>query len=475
MIRRKYRIATVIFASLESLVTLLSFLTAYLLRAHLPSSLFGQVFPFQSYVGLLVVILVLWNILFALIRLRRQSLAQDWFEVIQEVSLTVFVGTVLISAAIFALKYEFISRPFIAIFAIVNFLFLCAFRIYAKAGVSQFTHILDGERQALIVGTNEKAAKVAEALEGAQEWGYRLVGVVRAPNGPTGGQPIDSRLRRYPFIEIDRLGEVLRNHVVDEVIFVVDKEALARLEEIFLICEEEGIKTRVMLSFFPHVTSKIYLEALQDLPLLTFSTTPENEYLLFIKNIFDFLAAAFALVLLAPVLLIVILLLKLTSPGPVIFRQVRCGLGGRKFVLYKFRSMIVEAEEVRNRLSHLNERSGPVFKLSNDPRCTPIGRWLRKFSIDELPQLVNILKGDMSFVGPRPPIPEEVEQYERWQRRRLRMKPGLTCLWQAQGRNDIDFEEWMKLDLQYIDTWSLLLDFKICLRTIPIVLLGRGR
>jgi len=475
MIRRKYRIATVIYASLESLVTLLSFLAAYLLRAHLPSSYFGQVFPFQSYVGLLIVVLVLWNVLFALMRLRKQGLAQDWFEVIQEVSLTVFAGTVLIGAAIFVLKYEFISRPFIGIFALLDFLFLCAFRIYAKAGVSQFTHILDGERQALIVGTSEKAAKVAEALEEAHEWGYRLVGVVRAPNSMSEVQPVDSRLRRYPFIEIDRLGEVLRNHVVDEVIFVVDKEALARLEEIFLICEEEGIKTRVMLSFFPHVTSKIYLEALQDLPLLTFSTTPENEYLLFIKNIFDFLAAAFALVVLAPLLCLVALLVKLTSPGPVIFSQVRCGLGGRKFVLYKFRSMIVEAEKVKDRLNHLNEMSGPVFKLSNDPRVTPIGRWLRKFSIDELPQLVNILKGDMSFVGPRPPIPEEVEHYERWQRRRLRMKPGLTCLWQAQGRNDIDFEEWMKLDLQYIDTWSLLLDFKICLRTIPIVLLGKGR
>ena len=293
MIQRKYRIATLILASLESLVTLLSFLTAYLVRAQLPSGYFGQVFPFQSYVGLLIVILVLWNVLFALIRIRKQGLAQDWFEVIQEVSLTVFVGTVLISAAIFVLKYEFISRPFIAIFAIVNFIFLCAFRVYAKAGVSQFTHILDGEHQALIVGTNDKAAKVAEALEEAHEWGYRLVGVVRAPNGTTEPQPVDSRLRHYPFIEIERLGEVLRNRVVDEVIFVVDKDALAHLEEIFLICEEEGIKTRVMLSFFPHVTSKIYLEALHDLPLLTFSTTPENEYLLFIKNIFDVLGCGF--------------------------------------------------------------------------------------------------------------------------------------------------------------------------------------
>jgi lipopolysaccharide/colanic/teichoic acid biosynthesis glycosyltransferase len=185
--------------------------------------------------------------------------------------------------------------------------------------------------------------------------------------------------------------------------------------------------------------------------------------------------ASFLLVMLSPLLLLVALLIKLTSPGSVIFRQVRCGLGGRRFVLYKFRSMIVEAEEVKSQFNHLNEMSGPVFKLSNDPRCTLLGKWLRKFSIDELPQLVNILKGDMSFVGPRPPIPEEVEKYERWQRRRLRMKPGLTCLWQVRGRNDIDFGEWMKLDLQYIDTWSLLLDLKICLKTIPIVLLGKGR
>ena len=143
-------------------------------------------------------------------------------------------------------------------------------------------------------------------------------------------------------------------------------------------------------------------------------------------------------------------------------------------MLYKFRSMSHDAEQRRRQLEHLNEMSGPVFKLSHDPRCTPLGRFLRKFSIDEFPQLLNILKGDMSFVGPRPPIPEEVEKYERWQRRRLRMKPGLTCLWQVSGRNEIDFADWMKMDLQYIDSWSLLLDLKIFLKTIPIALLGRG-
>src|SRR5262249_14433612 len=176
----------------------------------------------------------------------------------------------------------------------------------------------------------------------------------------------------------------------------------------------------------------------------------------------------------APFLLLVSILIKLTSDGPVIFRQTRCGLGGRKFLLYKFRSMVLDAEGKKHHLEHLNEMSGPVFKLSNDPRCTPIGRFFLKLSIGELRQLVNVRKGDMSFVGPRPPIPEEVEKYERWQRRRLRMKPGLTCLWQVSGRNEIDFSEWMRMDLDYIDSWSLLLDLKIFLKTIPIVLLGKG-
>ena len=471
MIQRKHRIATLLYASVESVITLLSFLAAYIVRASLHSEYFGQLFPFRDYIVLLVVVIILWSLLFALIRTRKPDFSEDWIEVIQEVALTVFAGTVLIAAAIFVLKFDFISRPFIAIFAVLNFALLSSFRVYARTRLSQFASILDGDRHILIVGTNEKAGRIAQVLERSRDWGYQLDGVVReAPE-----LSISPRLVRYPLMEISELPDILRHRVVDEVIFVVEKEGLASLEEIFLICEEEGIKTRVMLSFFPHVTSKIYLEALQDLPLLTFSTTPENEYLLFIKNIFDVTIAALLLILLAPFLLLVGTLIKLTSSGPVIFKQVRCGLGGRRFVLYKFRSMVVEAENVREQLQHLNEMSGPVFKVRNDPRCTILGAWLRKFSIDELPQLINIVKGDMSFVGPRPPLPEEVGQYERWQRRRLRMKPGLTCLWQIRGRNDIDFGEWMKLDLQYIDTWSLMLDFKICLKTLPIVLMGKGR
>jgi exopolysaccharide biosynthesis polyprenyl glycosylphosphotransferase len=228
------------------------------------------------------------------------------------------------------------------------------------------------------------------------------------------------------------------------------------------------------LTFFPHVISKIHLDRLQELPLLTFSTTPVDEDLLLLKRLADFLMALATLTILSPLFVILALIIKLTSKGPILYRQSRCGVGGRTFTVYKFRSMQADADLRRDELAALNELDGPVFRIRNDPRCTAAGRFMRKFSLDELPQLLNILKGDMSFVGPRPPLPEEVEKYERWQRRRLRMQPGLTCLWALEGRNRLSFRRWMELDLEYIDHWSPSLDFKILLKTIPIVLLGRG-
>ena len=173
-------------------------------------------------------------------------------------------------------------------------------------------------------------------------------------------------------------------------------------------------------------------------------------------------------------MLAIAILVRITSPGPAIFRQVRCGLNGRRFTFYKFRSMCENAEDMKAAVAHLNTRDGVVFKIPDDPRLTLLGRYLRKFSIDEWPQLWNVLRGDMSLVGPRPAVPSEVDGYKRWQRRRLRMRPGLTCLWAISGRDNVDFETWMKLDMQYIDNWSLALDWKILLRTIPRVLTGRG-
>jgi exopolysaccharide biosynthesis polyprenyl glycosylphosphotransferase len=229
----------------------------------------------------------------------------------------------------------------------------------------------------------------------------------------------------------------------------------------------------VLVDFFPHVNSELYLDRLGSAPLLTFSAAPHDELRLLFKRTIDVILAGAALILLLPLMLLTALLIRLTSPGPAIFRQERCGLNGRRFVFYKFRSMCLNAEEMKPALLHLSRKS-TAFKIPNDPRLTGVGRFLRKFSIDEWPQLWNVLKGDMSLVGPRPAVPQEVEMYQRWQRRRLRMRPGLTCLWAVEGRDALDFDTWMKMDMQYIDNWSLVLDWKIILRTIPRVLTGKG-
>jgi exopolysaccharide biosynthesis polyprenyl glycosylphosphotransferase len=192
------------------------------------------------------------------------------------------------------------------------------------------------------------------------------------------------------------------------------------------------------------------------------------------KRLFDIASSALALWILSPIILFAALLIKLTSPGPIFFKQERVGMHGRTFYMLKFRSMVANAEELKMRLLAQNEANGPVFKIQKDPRITPVGRFIRKFSIDELPQLINVLRGEMSIVGPRPPLPAEVAQYEPWQRRRLSVRPGLTCLWQVSGRNKVGFQDWMYLDMQYIDHWSLGQDFNLILKTVPVVLTGRG-
>ncbi len=270
-----------------------------------------------------------------------------------------------------------------------------------------------------------------------------------------------------------RLPELLSGQVIDEIIFRVDSRQLPGLEEVFLLCDEEGIRTRIAADFFPHVNSRMSLDRLGVAPMLTFSAAPQDDLRLILKRVTDVLVSLAALIVLSPFLLLIAILIRVTSPGPAIFRQVRCGLNGRRFTFYKFRSMVENAEDLKSQLSHLNEKT-TAFKIPNDPRLTPLGRSLRKFSIDELPQLFNVLRGDMSLVGPRPAVPEEVENYQRWQRRRLRMRPGLTCLWAFRGRDKLDFDTWMRMDMEYIDDWSLSLDVKIFLKSIPYVLTGRG-
>jgi len=266
----------------------------------------------------------------------------------------------------------------------------------------------------------------------------------------------------------------LKERVIDEVIFLVPRKWLDEIEEAIHVCEEIGVTVRLATDFPNPFIGKIDFGELDGIPLLTLSTTPQKTDLLFIKRLLDILTSLIALFLISPILLATAIVIWIDSSGPILFKQKRVGLNGRTFTFYKFRSMVKDAEQIRSRFGHLNEMSGPVFKIREDPRLTKVGKFIRKYSIDELPQLFNVLKGDMSLVGIRPPIPEEVEKYEGWQRRRLSMKPGITCIWQVRGRNQVDFDQWMKMDLHYIDSWSLKLDLKLLFKTIPAVLFKKG-
>ncbi|MEK7752859.1 MAG: sugar transferase [Acidobacteriota bacterium] len=364
-----------------------------------------------------------------------------------------------------------LSRPFLALFVALAGALTCLFRLNAGRLARLVRREFAAPHHILIVGLGDRARKAAGIIEQSSDTGTRLIGFL------SGDQERPPSIRigaEYPVYSLADLDVLLQRHVIDEILFAVDSNQLADLEEVFLFCDEEGVRTRVLVDFFPHVNSDVYLDRLGAAPLLTFSAAPHDEIRLLAKRAGDILLGGAALIVAAPAMALIALAIRLSSPGPAIFRQVRCGLNGRRFVFYKFRSMCRNAEELKPGLAHLNARDDVVFKIPNDPRLTPIGKFLRKFSIDEWPQLWNVLKGDMSLVGPRPAIPEEVEQYKRWQRRRLRMRPGLTCLWAVSGRDALDFESWMKLDMQYIDTWSLALDWKIMLRTIPRVLTGKG-
>jgi exopolysaccharide biosynthesis polyprenyl glycosylphosphotransferase len=364
-----------------------------------------------------------------------------------------------------------LSRFFLGLFSAYAWVLLLLFRLTAGRLVGVIRREFAAPHYVMVVGTGERAIRMAEALEQSAEYGVRLRGFLSEQSENSPAEIALGAL--YTVQPIGELPSILRQHVVDEIIFAVGSESLANLEEVFLLCDEEGVRTRVAVDFFPHVNSTVSLDRFGSTPLLTFTAAPYDEIRLLVKRLTDIAIAAAGLVALAPFMAAIGILIRLTSPGPVIFRQVRCGLNGRRFLFYKFRSMCQNAEELRPALEHLNTRE-TVFKIPHDPRLTSIGRYLRKFSIDEWPQLWNVLRGDMSLVGPRPAVPSEVDRYQRWQRRRLRMRPGLTCLWAISGRDNVDFETWMRLDMQYIDNWSLALDWKILLRTIPHVLMGHG-
>ena len=469
MFSRQHRKARVLFGLSDILLTALAFELAYRTRSlfHL-EHVFYILFPIQ--VLLIGFISGVWLLTGLWLGAYDKLDVGDPRIILRDSFRQCLYGAVALVLFEFSLRLD-LSRPFLALFTVYAWVLLFVFRLLSGRMAGAIQREFGGPHFVMVAGAGPRARRIAEELERSAQYGIRLTGFL-APESEKA--PAEIQLSAlYKVYPLSDLPHLLRDGVIDEIIFAVGSETLARLEDVFLMCDEEGVRTRVAVDFFPHVNSELYLERLGFTPLLTFSAAPHDEIRLLVKRAIDMLLAAAALVVLLPFMIVIALLVRLTSPGPVIFKQVRCGLNGRRFLFYKFRSMCADAEKMKAEVAHLSTRK-TALKIPEDPRLTTVGRYLRKFSIDEWPQLWNVLKGDMSLVGPRPAVPDEVEQYQTWQRRRLRMRPGLTCLWAVSGRDNLDFESWMRMDMQYIDNWSLALDWKIILRTIPRVLTGQG-
>ena len=470
MFQRRERRAAVILAAIDLILAAGAFETAYWTRRALPM----REFQMDPAVRILAELAVLAAVLTAgrVTGAYSQPYDPDRPSALAATLRQTLGAALPLLAFLYLLNLEIpVSRLFLALV----FAYLVLLQTLQRSLTARFRGALRRRLGAVasvvVVGDGEKALAIARELEGAESHGLRLLAIVDC--GESLG-PSAKLGRTYPIRHLDTLGKMLTEEPVDEVLIAVSGERLRALEGVFALCDEHGVRTRLVADFLPLAHSRLHFDHFGSHPLLTFSIAPADDLQLLVKRGFDSVVALVCLLVLAVPMALVSLLVKSTSPGPVLFRQLRCGLNGRVFTFYKFRSMAADAEQRRAEVEHLNQKDGPAFKVRDDPRLTPIGRFLRRYSIDEWPQFWNVLRGDMSLVGPRPAIPSEVSRYETWQRRRLRMRPGLTCLWAIRGRDKVEFDRWMEMDLEYIDQWSLWLDTKILALSVPVVLSGRG-
>jgi exopolysaccharide biosynthesis polyprenyl glycosylphosphotransferase len=423
--------------------------------------------------AIFALLMLVWHLIFSLMGLYASRRLSTRLREVGEVIKTTVAGTLVILVGSMVFHIKLITPLFLAVFWLVTTITTVSSRLMLREFLSFVRKRGRNLRHVVIVGTNGRALEFARRVGSHPELGYRIAGFVDQDwhgmdTFRQSGYVLASDIGHFP--------QYLRNSVVDEVVVALPFRSMhEQASRIAASCEEQGITVRVFSNVLDLKTAHSPSEEVEGDSLITHSTGLVEGWPVFAKRILDLVISSIAIILLSPLMLVAAILIKLTSPGPIFFRQKRLGLNKRPIHVYKFRTMVVDAEKRMREIEHLNEVSGPVFKIKNDPRITPLGKFLRKTSIDELPQLFNVMKDEMSLVGPRPlPVRDYNGFSEDWQRRRFSVKPGITCLWQIQGRSSIPFEKWMELDLQYIDEWSLWLDFQILMQTIPAVFKGSG-
>ncbi len=462
-----YRLSDIIivFCSL----TLAVGISDYLNKSSIPTNFFSVRITVKDFI-FIIFAAVIWHYTFLSIGLYKTRRFGRRYEEYMDILKATSMGTFFISFLASLFYTGLINSCFVFAFWISGTTFTVTTRMLMRL----ILHIMRAKgrnlRNMVVVGTNEKARRFVKKIRERKDTGYNIIGFVDN-ECVTNGEAVAL------LSDLNHFEDVLNRQVIDEVVIALPARSFyTDIRKILFLCGEQGIKVRFiadMLFDLPHAKSTI--EYLDGAPMLTFYMGPSDAGLLWVKRVSDIIISVIALILLAPFFAIVGILIKLDSRGPIFFVQKRIGYNKRRFSFYKFRTMMKDAEKKQKDIEYLNEAHGPVFKIKDDPRVTKIGKILRKTSIDELPQLINVLNGDMSIVGPRPLPIRDYELFEEsWQKRRLSVRPGITCLWQVSGRNELPFEKWIELDMEYIDNWSLLLDLKIIFKTIPAVFRGTG-
>jgi exopolysaccharide biosynthesis polyprenyl glycosylphosphotransferase len=466
----------------DALVVSLAYFFAFYLRKNIGLEFSGSGLPsfsqvaadpnltLNQYFNFLLVAAPLWCWMLYANGMYRSMRTLTYPRVFWIVCKAAFMTSLGFGTFLFLIKTTTVSRLFFSLFAATSLILILAEKTIAYLAAHYIRRRGHNYRRLLIVGTGRRAADFVRKIKDHPEWGFHILGAIDDEPG-RGIKKVDGVDIIGTLADIPR---ILHNEAVDEIVFVVPRSRLSHVEGALHDCETEGVVTTITVDLFDMQIAKSAVSEIDGVPLLRFHTTKINEWQLLVKRIIDIVISGLVIVLLGPLLAILALLIKLTSPGPVFFKQQRLGFHGRKFTLYKFRTMRDGAHNVLSVVKDLEYMTSPEFREKKTKWITPLGRIMRKFSLDELPQFFNVFIGHMSLIGPRPTVPDEVEKYKAWQRRRFSMKPGITCLWQVNGRNNIGFEDWMKLDLEYLDNWSLWLDIKIMIKTVPVVLFGIG-
>ncbi len=462
MLRRQHEFSLQFQEIVDGILIVLAFWLAFVIRSLGADTLFffdGPIPPFNEFRWLLFLIMPFGPIVLELQGFYTAPLQKTAWKSLGQLGRSAFWLAVLIGGCVVFLKLAVPSRAVLLLFPAIAAVLLLLREQITNGLLRRRARSGRYREDILLAGLPIDVAQLRKSIDAAQMDEMNVVAEIDIEHQP-----------------ISELVEALHRHSISRVIFAGGHSHLNRVQEAIAACEVEGVEAWLIADFIKTSIAQPTFDSLAGRPMLVFRTTPDLSWALLVKSLIDRVGAALLLVATLPLLVVAVIGTRLSSRGPVIFRQLRAGRHGRPFQMYKFRSMVMDAEQRQKELEAHNQMSGPVFKIDDDPRITKFGRWLRLTSIDELPQLVNVLKGEMSLVGPRPLPIYEVEKFENTaQRRRLSVRPGLTCLWQVRGRNKVrDFQDWVRLDLEYIDNWSIWLDLKILAQTVPVVLLGLG-